>query len=149
MHHYPVMAVTLICGFPLWWDLQRGSRAVDGWDWEASCACREEEKEANRGGREEEKKPQACTRFAPLGTLEYNGHDQATLSSRLFHSIRSGSLATAGAEAVTTVWTGWAGDMDRQLALNRLDVMHRRPLDSYPQRPRSRSGLDSLPVPII
>lgn len=29
------MAVTLTCGFPSWWDLQRGSRAVDGWDWEA------------------------------------------------------------------------------------------------------------------
>lgn len=52
----------------------------------------------------------------------------------------------AGAEAVTTAWMGWAGDMDRQLTLNRLDVMHRRLLDSYsyPQlapRSRSRPGL--------
>lgn len=45
---------------------------------------------------------------------------------------RSGSLATAGAEAVTAGWTGWTGHKDRQLALNRLDVMHRRLLDSYP-----------------
>lgn len=131
------MAVTLTCGFPLWWDLQRGSRAVDGWDWEASCACREEDKK----------------KLAPLGntmvmiqTASWTP-SHAALQAFFQYSIRSGSLATAGAGAVTTAWTGWAGDMDRQLTLNRLDVMHRRPLDSYPQGPDPGPACTSLPVP--
>lgn len=82
LHHCPVMVVTPICGFPLWWDLQRGSRAVDGWwwwDWEASYACR-------AGRRFREGGEQA--RLAPFGIQwswqrPHHGH-QATLPIRLF-----------------------------------------------------------------
>lgn len=127
--------------------LQRGSRAVDGWDWEASCTyrCRQAGWQAGRQGREggeqgRKSNPRKMAQIRPIwSTMAKVQTASWTPSHAVFQVLYSrewsGSLETAGVEAVATVWTGWTGHMDRQLTLNRLDVMHRRLLDSYPQGP--------------
>lgn len=71
LHHCHVMAVTPNCGFPLWWDLQRGSRAVDGWwwwDWKASYACRAGRR-FREGGEEQ-------ARLAPIWNTSGHGRER-------------------------------------------------------------------------
>lgn len=128
------MAVTLICSFPSWWDLQRGSRAVDGWDFGSFHADREGWKEAN----------------IEKSHLEYNNHGKDrimdTKPRRLLDFCSCGSHQDRR--------DGLGGHMDRQLTLNRLDVIHRRIFDSYLQAPgpacqsASSRSYDSPGMPI-
>lgn len=113
---------------------------LTGWDWEALCAGL-----AGREAEEEQHGPDSPI-WNTMVMIQNCIMDTKPrcLRQALSRTKSPARLATAGAEAIRTGWTGY---LDRQLALNRLDVMHRRLLDSYP--PRSRPAQPASPDHMI